>query len=83
MDIINHFSPFQYISHKTYSGFWHYAFNTFFKGIGAKIISSVSLIIAFWLLIKKESIYGFTAAFLISIFFAYLSGIFDVSGRFF
>jgi hypothetical protein len=43
----------------------------------------LSLIIAFWLLIKKESIYGFSAAFLISIFFAYLSGIFNLSGRFF
>lgn len=83
MNIINHFSPFQYVSHKAYSGFWNYAFNTFFKGIGAKIISGLSLFIAFWLLIKKESIYGFTAAFLISIFFAYLSGIFNLSWRFF
>lgn len=80
MDIMSHLSPFQYMSHKAYSTFWTHAFKTIFKGIGAKIIAGVSLGIGLWLLIKKDSIYGFYTAVFIAAFFAYFSGLLAAVG---
>jgi len=72
------FNPLHYVSSAKWTIIWQHLFHTVFLGAGAKILSGVSLIVAFWFIARKDNLGGFIGFLLIAIFFAYFGGILNV-----
>ncbi|GEM_PF-4243681 len=72
------FNPLHYVSSEKWTVVWQHLFHTAFLGVGAKILSGVSLILAFWLIARKDNLGGFIGFLLIAIFFAYFGGFLHV-----
>ncbi|MEM3265371.1 MAG: hypothetical protein QXH07_05405 [Thermoplasmata archaeon] len=69
----NFLDPVKYFGGQAnYISFWHSLFVGVFTGIGSKILSLTSLVIGFWFLVKRENIYIFLIAIILSFGFAYL-----------
>ncbi len=69
-------NPLSHMSAGHYSSFLSILFDTMLKGLGAKIFSVTAFIIAFWSLFRRENMQAFVMLLLVSLFFAYFSGIF-------
>jgi hypothetical protein len=72
---IDFLNPLRYFSVGAYSSFWAVLFATVLKGLGARIISGACLVLAFWMLTRRENIPGFIVFLFLSLIFAYTGGV--------
>jgi len=63
--------PLSHVSEGHYATFLSLLFATVFRGLGAKILSVTFFIVAFWMLIRRESVQAFISFLMLSLFFAY------------
>jgi len=75
---IDFLNPLHYFSAGEYSSFWAMLFATFFKGIGARIISIACLTLAFWMMLRRENFPGFVVFLMLSLVFAYTGGVLNL-----
>ena len=75
MDILKYLDPLRYVSAEKYASFWYILMHTVLSGIGARIFSVLSFILAFWSLVRRENVSAFMVFLIASLFFAYAGGI--------
>lgn len=75
MGFLHYLNPLNYISPSSYTSLVHYILSTIFKGFGAKVLSFMSFIYAFWALLRRESVPIFLTFLLFSLIFAYAGGV--------